>query len=306
MPTPQPGVLAAGSPHAYFLTFATVDGADRSAWIRAIREILPTAKTLAAQEKRAGLFCVLGIGSALWDRVSPEKRPAGLRPFRAIDANGRVAPATGGDLLVQISSARHDLNLDLAMSLAKRLQPVATLSEEIHGFRYRDSRDLTGFIDGTENPKGKARAVAALIGGEDRRFAGGSYVAVQRYIHDLERWRRLDDREQEQIIGRTKRNSVELSKSRKPDTAHISRVVIERDGAELQILRQSYPWGTVREAGLYFVAYTKSLDIYDLMLGRMMGVAEDGRHDRLMEFSRAVTGATFFVPSLETIASLKP
>jgi putative iron-dependent peroxidase len=306
MPTPQPGVLAAGSPHAYFLTCTTVDGAERSAWIRAIRDILPTARTLAAREKRAGLCCAFGIGSSLWDRVSPDKRPAGLRPFRAIEANGRVAPATGGDLLVQISSARHDLNLDLAMSLAKRLQPVATVSEEIHGFRHRDSRDLTGFIDGTENPKGKARAVAALIGGEDRRFAGGSYMAVQRYIHDLERWRRLDDREQEQIIGRTKRTSVELSKSRKPDTAHISRVVIERDGAELQILRQSYPWGTVREAGLYFVAYTKSLDIYDLMLGRMMGVAEDRRHDRLMEFSRAVTGATFFVPSLETIASLKP
>ncbi|HEX5646046.1 MAG TPA: Dyp-type peroxidase [Nitrospira sp.] len=306
MPTPQPGVLAAGSAHAYFLTFATADGAERSAWIRAIRDILPTAKALAAREKRGGFICAFGIGSGLWDRVSPEKRPAGLRPFRAIEANGRVAPATGGDLLVQISSARHDLNLDLAMSLAKRLQPVATVSEEIHGFRYRDSRDLTGFIDGTENPKGKARAVAALIGAEDRRFAGGSYLVIQRYIHDLERWRRLDDREQERIIGRTKRNSVELSKSRKPDTAHISRVVIERNGEELQILRQSYPWGTVREAGLYFVAYTKSLDIYDLMLSRMMGVAEDGRHDRLMEFSRAVTGATFFVPSLETIASLKP
>lgn len=306
MPTPQPGVLAAGGAHAYFLTFTTSDAAQRSAWIRAIRDIQPTAKALAAREKRAGLLCAFGIGSGLWDSVSPEKRPAGLRPFCAVEANGRVAPATGGDLLVQISSDRHDMNLDFAMSLAQRLQPVATVSEEIHGFRYRDSRDLTGFIDGTENPKGKARAVAALIGAEDQRFAGGSYVVVQRYLHDLERWRRLDNREQERIIGRTKRNSVELPKSRKPDTAHISRVVIERDGKELQILRQSYPWGTVREAGLYFVAYTKSLDVYDLMLARMMGVADDGRHDRLMEFSRAVTGATFFVPSLETIASLKP
>jgi putative iron-dependent peroxidase len=103
---------------------------------------------------------------------------------------------------------------------------VWTVAEEIHGFRYWDSRDLTGFIDGTENPKGKARSVAALIGEEDRLFAGGSYVAVQRYVHDLERWRRLDDREQEQIIGRTKRGSVELPKKIKPQTAHISRVVI--------------------------------------------------------------------------------
>ena len=306
MPTTQPGVLPAGSAHAYFLTCTVADDADRAAVSKAIRDILPLARALATKVKTARLLCSLGIGSELWDRLSPASRPAGLRPFRAVKANGRVAPATGGDLFLQITSGRHDLNLDLAMGLVRRLQPLATVSEEIHGFRYRDSRDLTGFIDGTENPKGKARAAAALIGEEDPPFAGGSYVAVQRYVHDLERWRRLDDREQEQIIGRTKRGSVELPKLKKPETAHISRVVIEQDGAELQILRQSYPWGTVREAGLYFAAYTKSLDVFDVMLARMMGTTGDGLHDRLMEFSRAVTGATFFVPSMETISSLKP
>lgn len=305
MPTPQPGVLPAGGAHAYFLTFTVADGAERTALSKAIRDIHPSARALATKAKTARLLCTLGIGSELWDRLSPANRPAGLRSFRAVKANGRVAPATGGDLFLQITSGCHDLNLDLAMGLVWRLQPLATVAEEIHGFRYRDSRDLTGFIDGTENPKGKARAVAALIGEEDRPFAGGSYVAVQRYVHDLERWRRLDDREQEQIIGRTKRGSVELPKTKKPETAHISRVVIEQDGAELQILRQSFPWGTVREAGLYFAAYTKSLDVFDLMLARMMGATADGLHDRLMEFSRAVTGATFFVPSLETLSSLK-
>jgi putative iron-dependent peroxidase len=305
MPTPQPGVLPAGGAHAYFLTFTVAEGAERTALSKTIRDILPSARALATKAKTARLLCTLGIGSELWGRLSPASRPAGLRPFRAVKANGRVAPATGGDLFLQITSGCHDLNLDLAMGLVRRLQPLATVAEEIHGFRYRDSRDLTGFIDGTENPKGKARAVAALIGEEDRPFAGGSYVAVQRYVHDLERWSRLGDREQEQIIGRTKRGSVELPKNKKPETAHISRVVIERDGAELQILRQSYPWGTVREAGLYFAAYTKSLDIFDLMLARMMGATGDGLHDRLMEFSRAVTGATFFVPSLETLSSLK-
>lgn len=305
MPTPQPGVLPAGGVHAYFLTCKVADDAERAAVSKAISDILPFARALATKAKTARLLCSLGIGSELWDRLSPASRPAGLRSFRAVKANGRVAPATGGDLFLQITSGRHDLNLDLAMGLVRRLQPLATVSEEIHGFRYRDSRDLTGFIDGTENPKGKARADAALIGEEDRPFAGGSYVAVQRYVHDLERWRRLDDREQEQIIGRTKRGSVELSQTKKPKTAHISRVVIERDGEELQILRQSYPWGTVREAGLYFVAYTKSLDVFDVMLARMMGTTGDGLHDRLMEFSRAFTGATFFVPTLETVSSLK-
>jgi putative iron-dependent peroxidase len=305
MPTPQPGVLPAGGAHAYFLTFTVAEGAERTALSKTIRDILPSARALATKAKTARLLCTLGIGSELWGRLSPASRPAGLRLFRAVKANGRVAPATGGDLFLQITSGCHDLNLDLAMGLVRRLQPLATVAEEIHGFQYRDSRDLTGFIDGTENPKGKARAVAALIGEEDRPFAGGSYVAVQRYVHDLERWSRLGDREQEQIIGRTKRGSVELPKNKKPETAHISRVVIERDGAELQILRQSYPWGTVREAGLYFAAYTKSLDIFNLMLARMMGATGDGLHDRLMEFSRAVTGATFFVPSLETLSSLK-
>jgi putative iron-dependent peroxidase len=306
MPTPQPGLLSTGGAHAYFLTFTVDDGADRTALSKAIRDNVSSARTLARKMKTARLLCTLGIGSELWDRLSPARHPAGLRPFRAIKANGRGAPATGGDLFLQISSGRHDLNLDLAMGLVRRLQPLATMTEEIHGFRYLDSRDLTGFIDGTENPKGKARAVAALIGEEDRSFAGGSYVAVQRYVHDLERWRRLGDREQEQIIGRTKRASIELPKAKKPETAHISRVVIEQDGAELQILRQSYPWGTVREAGLYFAAYTKSLDVFDVMLARMMGTTGDGLHDHLMEFSRAVTGATFFVPSIETLSSLKP
>lgn len=305
MPTPQPGVLPAGGAHAYFLTFTVADGAEPTALSKAIRDVRPSARALATKAKTARLLCTLGIGSELWDRLSPASRPAGLRPFRPVKANGRVAPATRGDLFLQITSGCHDLNLELAMGLVRRLQPLATVAEEIHGFRYRDSRDLTGFIDGTENPKGKARAVAALIGEEDRPFAGGSYVAVQRYAHDLERWRRLGDREQEQIIGRTKRGSVELPKAKKPQTAHISRVVIEQDGAELQILRQGYPWGTVREAGLYFAAYTKSLDIFDLMLARMMGTTGDGLHDRLMEFSRAITGATFFVPSIETLSSLK-
>jgi porphyrinogen peroxidase len=207
-------------------------------------------------------------------------------------------------ILITVGRSNRERRTGIPVSVAAT-PAVWTVAEEIHGFRYRDSRDLTGFIDGTENPKGKARAVAALIGEEDRPFAGGSYVAVQRYVNDLERWRRLGDREQEQIIGRTKRGSVELSKAKKPKTAHISRVVIERDGVELQILRQSYPWGTVREAGLHFAAYTKSLDVLDVMLARIMGTTGDGLHDRLMEFSRAVTGATFFVPSLETLSSLK-
>ena len=304
MPSPQPGVLAPGNAHAYFLTLTVPGHAARAELIEAIQDVQPAAQALAARAKTSRLVCTLGIGSGLWNRLSPANRPAGLRPFRAVEVEGRVAPATGGDLFVQIVSGRHDLNFELATRLAQRLRTLAALTEEIHGFRYLDSRDFTGFIDGTENPRGKARAAAALIGVEDQPFAGGSYIAVQRYVHNLDAWRRLSDREQEQIIGRTKRSSVELPKARKPATAHISRVVIERDGEELQILRQSYPWGSTCEAGLYFVAYTKSLHVFDSMLARMMGVVGDGLHDRLLEFTRPVTGATFFAPSLQMLNAL--
>ena len=171
---PQPGVLLVGGDHAYFLTFTIDNGAECAALNKAIRDLLLSARALAMKAKGARLLCTLGIGSQLWDRLSPASRPAGLRPFRAVQSNGRVAPATGGDMFLQITSGRHDLNLDLAMGLVRQLQPLAAMTEEVHGFRYRNSQDLTGFIDGAENPQGKARAAAALIGREDRRFAGGS------------------------------------------------------------------------------------------------------------------------------------
>jgi len=152
MPTPQPGVLPAGGAHAYFLTFTVADGAERTALNKVIREILPSARALATKAKRARLLCTLGIGSELWDRLSPARRPAGLRPFHAVKANGRVAPATGGDLFLQITSGRHDLNLDLAMGLVRRLQPLAvsgfTGLDRIH----RRNREPQGKGQGPRRP----------------------------------------------------------------------------------------------------------------------------------------------------------
>jgi porphyrinogen peroxidase len=200
----------------------------------------------------------------------PARRPAGLRPFKPLAAEGRSAPATGGDLLFHIISRRHDLNFELALRLKRDLGDAAEVMEEIHGFRYLDARDLTGFIDGTENPKGKARAEVALIS-EDRGFAGGSYVFTQRYVHNLGQWTKLETKDQERIIGRRKRDSKDLSATAKPPTAHISRVTIEEDGKELKIVRHSFPYGTVSEAGLFFIAYCRTLDIPERMLDRMMG-----------------------------------
>lgn len=174
-----------------------------------------------------------------------------------------------------------------------QLGEAVDVMDEVHGFRYLDSRDLTGFIDGTENPKGKARAAVALIDAEDPAFAGGSYVFTQRYIHNLKQWATVPQPEQEKVIGRKKRDSKELSEKAKPPTAHISRVVIEEQGEELEIVRHSFPYGTVSEAGLFFIAYTKDLSIPEKMLSRMLGTAGDGMHDHLMDHTRGVRRDVF-------------
>ncbi len=305
MPQPQPGIIPEPSPHALFLIWRV---RERSVNGRAVAAIAAGTPALigkvGALDRRAALVCTVSFGSELWDVISPRKRPAGLRPFTPRSAEGRSAPNTGGDLLCHILSKRPDLNFELAQRIATQLGDRVEVMEEVHGFRYLDSRDLTGFIDGTENPKGKARAAVALIGKEDRTFAGGSYVFTQRYVHNLKKWAELPQNKQEGVIGRRKKDSKELSDSVKPASAHIARVVIEEEGKELEIVRHSFPYGTVSEAGLFFIAYNKTLDTFEKMLSRMMGTSGDGRHDYLMDYTRAVSGATFFAPSLAVLKSL--
>ncbi len=306
MPTPQPGILPAPRRHALFLVLGVPDPETHAPHVAAVARGVPALVTkLGAGDPRARLACTVGVGPDLWDSLSPKARPAGLRSFRALAAGGRSAPSTGGDLLLHIVSGRHDLAFELALRLRAELGDAVRVMEEVHGFQYLDSRDLTGFIDGTENPAGAAaRARAALVGDEDRGFAGGSYVFTQRYVHDLAGWARLPRKEQERVIGRTKADSRELSDRVKPPTAHISRVVIEEHGEELEIVRHSFPYGTTGEAGLFFIAYCRTLDIPERMLARMIGTAGDGLHDRLMDHSRAVSGAHFFAPSLEVLRGL--
>ena len=305
MARPQMGILPEPSASALFLVLRLRDrarGGARAA--RAASRVPALTAALAKRAPRDRLVSAVGIGPELWDVVSPAKRPKAFRSFPALEVGGRSAPATGGDLLLHTTARRADLCFELALRLRRELGDVAEAIEEVHGFRYLDARDLTGFIDGTENPKGRERAEAALIGREDPAFAGGSFVFTQRYVHDLARWERLAVREQEGAIGRRKRDSRELADRVKPATAHIARVVIEEDGRELEILRHSSPYGTTSECGLFFIAYTRDLAIPEKMLRRMMGAADDGLHDRLMEFTRAVSGATFFAPALAALRSL--
>lgn len=306
MPHPQAGIIPAPSPNALFLILRVLDPPTNGRAVAKVTAGVPAlVEKVGAVDPRAKLVCTVSFGSTFWDVVSPNKRPAGLHLFQAVSAGGRSAPSTGGDVLLHILSKRHDLNFEFVMRVRAQLGTMVEVMDEVHGFQYLDTRDLTGFIDGTENPSGaKDRTQVALIGDEDPVFAGGSYVFTQRYVHNLKKWATVPTAEQEKAIGRKKKDSKELSAKAKPPTAHISRVVMEENGEELEIVRHSFPYGTVSEAGLFFIAYSKTLDIPEKMLSRMLGTSGDDLHDHLMDFTQAVSGATFFAPSLEVLKSL--
>jgi len=301
----QAGIVPEPSQHARFVILRVNDAVRNAAPVARVLAGVPgLVAKIAALDRRSRLACTVSVGPEFWDVISPQRRPKGLRQFTPIEAGGRRAPSTGGDVLLHILSQRVDLNFEIAARIVNQLGDTVKVDQDVVGFRYLDGRDLTGFIDGTENPKGKERAKVALIGKEDPDFAGGSYVFTQRYVHDLKKWGSIPLGEQEGAIGRRKRDSKELSDKVKPPSAHISRVVIEENGEELEIVRHSFPYGTVNEAGLFFIAYSKTLDIPERMLRRMMGVEGDGLHDHLMDFTQAVTGAHFFAPSLRVLKAL--
>ena len=305
MPSPQSGVLPEASSHALFINAVINNNGKLSARVRQACSTIPelTAQ-VAAIDPDAGLISVVAIGSDAWNRLFTEARPRQLRPFRARSEQGREAPATSGDLLFHIRSERRDLNYFVLRKIIDCFADSISVVEEVNGFRYLDCRDLTGFVDGTENPQGEERAEVALVDKEDSDYAGGSYISVQRYVHKLKDWDNLPVKEQESVIGRTKTDDVELVGDAKPATAHISRVVIKENNEELEILRHSMPYGNSREAGLLFIAYAKTPDNFDRMLDRMIYADSDGHYDHLMDYTRAVSGASFFVPSLDFLHSL--
>ncbi|MHA3903257.1 Dyp-type peroxidase [Castellaniella sp. WN] len=244
------------------------------------------------------LSCIMGFGSGAWDRLFCSPRPRELHPFKEI-RGVHHAVSTPGDILLHIRATRMDLCFELATQVTARLGRAATVVDEVHGFRYFDARDLVGFVDGTENPEGPDAVAATVIGGEDGDFAGGSYVIVQKYLHDLAGWNALPVEMQERIIGRTKQTNIELADDVKPSWAHNALTVIEEDGEELDIVRGNMPFGDVGkgEFGTYFIGYAKSPSRIERMLENMFIGRPPGNYDRLLDYSRAVTGSLFFVPS---------
>jgi putative iron-dependent peroxidase len=326
MSRPQPGVFAQGTRFHHHLEF---DARPRIG-PRAYRTALAVLRAPAVTAGGANL--VVGFGPSLWRRLARDPAEdvaavlAAHRPARAIAGRSRAiagrsraiagrsragtgvpgtsVPATQHDLWVWIHGSGPDVVLDVARATADAFAPVASLATDQPGFVYGASRDLTGFIDGTENPTVEEAPDVALIA-DGQPGAGGSFAITQRWVHDLAAFHTLSLRDQEGVFGRTKADSIELAPEEKPPTAHIARVVVEgEDGEELQIYRRSVPYGNVTEHGLYFVAFSADPARFDRMLARMFGRSGDGLHDRLTEFSRPVTFSRYFVPSAESFSAV--
>ncbi|EPB3089356.1 Dyp-type peroxidase [Vibrio vulnificus] len=248
----------------------------------------------------AELTLSIAFSKSFWQQLDMAM-PAELIDFPVLGEGEIVAPSTDVDVLLHCHSKRHDLHFYLLRKLLSEVAEDVTVVDETYGYRYLDSRDMTMFVDGTENPKAEKRAEVALI--PDGEFAGGSYVMVQRFEHNLPAWNRLNVSAQEKVIGRTKPDSIELDDV--PAASHVGRVDIKEEGKGLKIVRHSLPYGSVTGAhGLLFIAYCHTLHNFKAMLESMYGVT-DGKTDQLLRFTKAVTGAYFFAPSKEMLASIK-
>jgi putative iron-dependent peroxidase len=249
----------------------------------------------------------VGIGRSLWDRLHFDKQPLELRPFAPIKGPVHAAPSTPGDLLFHIRSERPDLCFEFERILLDTLGPGVTVVDEVSGFRYFDARDLLGFVDGTANPTSLDLPASALVGDEDADFVGGSYVVVQKYLHDLSAWAKIPTPLQEEIIGRTKIDNIEIDDDDAPRKSHKSlATIVDAGGNEYDILRDNMPFGRPgqREFGTYFIGYSRYLWVIEKMLQRMYVGDPAGAYDRLLDFSTPHTGTTFFAPSRPTLQKL--
>lgn len=291
MAKPQTAIFHDGHIHFYYLEFSAPENAQRKSLREAMRGL---AKNGSDTET------VVAFGPRAMRMLLPDHTPSDFADFQPIQGTDDFhAPATQRDVLVWIKGSRHDLCVERALEVGERLKDISEPALDLAGFCYRDSRDLIGFVDGSANPKGDAREAAAVV--PSGPGAGGCYVLSQQWVHDLTKWRAVPEADQERIVGRTKPDSIELEGDAMPADSHVSRTDVKVDGEAMKIWRRSAPYATVREHGLYFLAFAKHPVRFQVQLDRMYGVSGDGLHDRLIEYSRAVTGSYWFAPSQEAL-----
>jgi len=298
-------VLAPLTEAAIFLVLIANEGSGQE--VRdALAEVGGLTRAVGFRYPEGILTCIVGISASGWDRLYASPRPAGLHPFKTLVGAKHTAVSTPGDLLLHIRARRFDLCFELAQRITERLAGHARVVDEVHGFRFFDLRDVLGFVDGTENPSGKPAEEAVLIGDEEPGFRGGSYVVVQKYLHDLSTWDSLPAEEQERVIGRTKLSDIEMPDDVKPTNSHVAlNTIVDEDGTEHQIVRFNMPFGRVgaAEYGTYFIGYARTPAIIEQMLENMFIGRPEGNYDRILDFSTAVTGNLFFVPTIDFLES---
>ncbi len=302
---PQP-IVARLTRAAIFLVVTINSGEEHETAVRALcGDLAALLRAVGFRDLEGRLSCVMAFGSDAWDRLFRTPKPKDLHPFREIRGRHH-AVATPGDVLFHIRATRMDLCFELATQIMARLRGAVATADEVHGFNYFDDRDLIGFVDGTENPVDQAACDATMIGEEDAAFGGGSYVIVQKYLHDLNQWNTLPIEQQEKIVGRTKLSNIELDDAVKPSSAHNALTTIVEDGKQLEIVRDNMPFGDAGkgEFGTYFIGYARSPHRIEQMLINMFVGKPPGNYDRLLDFSRAVTGTLFFVPSATFLADV--
>ena len=248
--------------------------------------------------------CVMGIGYDAWLKLKlPVPLPKELMDFAPIIGGKHTAVATKGDLHFHIRADNTSICYDMAEAISDILNPVAVSTEEIHGFRYWDSRSILGFVDGTENPHGQDRELFSMIGDDDAAYKGGSYLFTQKYIHNLSAWKGLTIEDQEKVIGRYKANDIEMPDDVKPSNSHIA---LANVGDDFKIVRDNMPFGNMstNEMGTYFIAYASTFTTVQKMLNNMFIGSPEGNYDRILDFSTAKTGTLFFVPTFNMIDDL--
>ena len=275
----QPGILAPVPAHARYLTLALKQGAR------------PQAELKALASAADGRTCVVGIGALLVFAL--QKEITGLKPFPHYHGEGVEVPSTPAALWCWVRGDDRGDILLRARALEKMLASAFELTGAVDAFKYGKGLDLTGYEDGTENPKGRKVVETAIVSDTRPGYGGASFVAVQQWIHDLDRFAAMPPKQQDNSIGRRRRDNKELGNA--PASAHVKRTAQESFSPEAFVWRRSMPWADATQAGLMFVAFGKSLDAFDAQLKRMAG-AEDGIVDALFSFTRPVTGAYYWCP----------
>jgi putative iron-dependent peroxidase len=304
---PQP-VLAPLTPAAIFLV-GTIDVGGEESVHQALPDISGLVRAIGFRDPAKRLSVVASVGSDAWDRLFAGPRPAELHRFAAVAGSRHTAPATPGDLLFHIRAETMDVCFELATRLVDAMAGAITVVDEVHGFRFFDNRDLLGFVDGTENPAGPLAAESTQIGDEDPDFAGGCYVHVQKYVHDMVAWNSLAVDDQERAIGRTKLEDLEFDDDALPANAHIALNKVEDDeGNELKIVRHNMPFGEIGkgEYGTYYIGYSRSPAVTEQMLRKMFIGDPPGNTDRILDFSTALTGTMFFSPTVDFLDDPPP